>query len=150
MGKWITAGIVVVLAILIAFITCSYLFPDFRVATRDIAIVLLAVLQMISVFLMIALLCAILYVVNRVDKLARTTVVPKVNDLTIKVNEVLDTTKSIAGKVQDTTTTVGSTTSYVAERVVSPVIRVSSLFAGVRAAANTLAHRDDSPEEKQV
>jgi len=145
--KWIIIGVSVVTVILIAFIAAAYYFPDFRVATRDIAVTLLAVLQMISAILMIALLFGILYVVNALNRLARDTVLPKVDTISLKVNELLDTTKSIAGNVREASVTASSTTNYVAERVVSPVIRASGLLAGVRAAATTLARRGAEAEE---
>ena len=62
-------------------------------------------------------------------------------ELRAKLDGVVEHTQTIAGNFKDTTTTVSSTTSYVAERVVSPVIRVSGLLIGVRAAASFLARR---------
>ena len=53
MGKWIGIGLAVVAIITIAFIVAAYMFEDFRVATRDIAIVILAVFQMIGAILTI-------------------------------------------------------------------------------------------------
>ena len=145
MVKWIITGVVVVTLILIGFIVAAVVFPTFRVVSRDIAITLLAVLQMLGAILTVALLFAVLYAVNAVNKLARDTVVPKIDTVTNKVNELLDTTRTIAGNVRDASSTATSTTTYVAERVVSPVIRVSGLIAGVRAAATTLARRSSEP-----
>ena len=150
MVKWIIIGVSVVTVILIAFIAAAFYFPTFREASRDIAIVLLAVLQMISAILMISLLFGILYVINSLNKLARESVLPKIDTVSTKVNELLDTTKSIAGNVREASTTATSTTNYVAERVVSPVIRVSGMIAGVRAAATTLARRGADPDDAQV
>lgn len=143
LGKWIGIGLAVVGIITVAFIVAAYLFPDFRVATRDIAIVILAVFQMIGAILTIALLLAIIYAVRAINRLARETVMPKVDALSVKVDQLLDSTKMITGNIKDTTTTVSTTTVYVAEQVVSPVIRVSSLLAGVRAAATFLARRGE-------
>jgi hypothetical protein len=98
---------------------------------------------MIGALLTAALLVAILYAVFSIRSLAKDTVLPKVNQLTIKVDQLLDSTRSITGNVKDTTSAVSTTTVYVAERVVSPVIRVSSLMAGVRAAAAFLARRGE-------
>lgn len=141
MGKWIGIGIAIVAIITIAFIVCAYLFPDFRVATRDIAIVLLAIFQMIGALLTIALLVALLWAVNAVRSLASDTVLPKVSELTDKLDQVVEKTKSITDNVKTTTGSVSTTTVYVAEQVVAPVIRVSSVFAGVRAGAAFLARR---------
>lgn len=142
MGKWIGIGLAVLGLITIAFIVAAYLFPEFRIATRDIAVVILAVMQMIAVILMIAILLAIMYAVWTINRLARNTVLPKIDMLTGKLDQVIENTRSITANVKDTTTTASTTTVYIAEQVVSPVIRVASLLAGVRAAARFLARRD--------
>ena len=141
MGKWIGIGMAVIALITIAYIVAAYIFPDFREATRDIAIVILAVFQMIGAILTAALLLALLYSMVALEKLATQTVLPKVDLLTAKLDEVIEQTQAIAGNVKDTTMTVSTTTSYIADRVVSPVIRVSGLLIGVRAAASFLARR---------
>lgn len=149
MTKWIGIGLAVVGIIAIAFIVAAYIFPDFRVATRDIAIVILAVFQMIGAILTIALLLAVLYAVRAINRLAHETVVPKIDMLTGKLDSVIDTTRSITGNVKDTTATASATTVYIAEQVVSPVIRVASLASGVRAAARYLARRGAPPEPNE-
>ena len=141
MGKWIGIGLAVLGIILIAFIVAGYVFPLWAANTADIAIVILAVFQLISVILLIALLVALLWSVFAIKKLATQTVLPKVDLLTSKLDGVIEHTQAIAGNVKDTTMTVSTTTSYMAERVVSPVIRVSGLLIGVRAAASFLARR---------
>jgi uncharacterized protein YoxC len=146
LGKWIGIGLAAVGIIAVAFIVAAYIFPDFRIATRDIAIVILAVFQMIGAILMIALLLAIIFAVRAINRLARDTVIPKIDTLTAKLDGVIENTRSITGNVKDTTTTVSTTTVYMAERVVSPVIRVAGLVAGVRAAARFLARRGETPE----
>jgi hypothetical protein len=144
--KWISIGLAVVVIILIAFIVAAYLFPEFRVATRDITIVLLGVLNMISIVLMIVLLLAFLYTVVFIRRLTNDTIVPQITDLKIKLDNVIENTRGITTDVKDTTTTVSATTVYIAEKAVSPVIRVSGLLAGVRAAARYLARRDEASE----
>ena len=146
MVKWIGIGLAVVVAILVAFIVAAYIFPDFRVATRDIAIALLAVLTMISIILTIALLLAILYAVMFIRRLTNETIVPQIIDLKTKLDGVVENTREITGNVKDTTTTVSTTTVYIAEKAVGPIIRVAGLLAGVRAAARYLAQRDEAPE----
>lgn len=141
MTKWIGIGLAVVGVITIAFIVAAYFFPDFRVATRDIAIVILAVFQMIGALLTIALLLAVLYAVRAINRLAHETVVPKIDLLTGKIDGLLETTHSITNNVKDTTATASTTTVYIAEQVVAPVIRVASLMTGVRSAARYLARR---------
>ena len=151
--KWIGIGLGVVGLITIAFIVTAAIFPAFREASRDIAIVILAVFQMIGAILTIALLLAVLYAVNVIRNTAnqlqlrvQTDVMPKIDALHGKLDQIIDTTQSITTNVKDTTTTVSTTTSYVAEQVVAPVIRVSSLMAGARAAATFLARRG-APQE---
>ena len=143
MVKWIGIGLAIIGVITVAFIVAAYIFPDFRVATRDIAVVILAVFQMIGAILTAALLVAILYVTFYLRRLVRDTMLPKVDLLTGKLDGVLDNTRAITGNVKDTTANVTTTSSYVAERVVAPVIRVSGLVAGARAAATFLARRGE-------
>ena len=149
MTKWIGIGLAVVGIIAIAFIVAAYLFPDFRVATRDIAIVILAVFQMIGAILIIALLLAVMFAVRAINRLAKDTVIPKIDMLTGKLDAVIENTRSITGNVKDTTGTVSTTTVYVAEQVVSPIIRVAGLVAGVRAGARYLARRGVEQEPDQ-
>jgi uncharacterized membrane protein len=144
--KWIGIGIAVVVVILVAFIAAAYIFPDFRVATRDIAIVLLAVLTMISIILTIVLLLAIIYAVMFIRRLTNDTIVPQIADLKTKLDGVVANTRDITGNVKDTTTTVSTTTVYIAEKAISPIIRVAGLLAGVRAAARYVARRDEASE----
>jgi hypothetical protein len=141
LGKWIGIGLAVLGIILVAFIVAGYVFPAWAANTRDIAIVILVVFQLISVLLMITLLLALLFAVFYIRRLARETIVPRIEALNTKIDGVIDNTRAIAGNVKDTTASVTTTTSYVAEQVVTPVIRVSGLVAGARAAATFLARR---------
>jgi len=139
--KCIAIGFAAIIAIAIVYVIAAYNYPAFREATRDIAIVILAVFQMIGAILTAALLLALLFTVFYIRRLARDTVVPEIRELRAKLDGLIEHTQAITGSVKDTTTTVSTTTSYMAERVVSPVIRVSSLLIGVRAAASFLARR---------
>lgn len=136
-------GLAVLLIIAIAFIVAMYMFPDFRVATRDVAVVILALFQLIGTLISIAILFAVLYAVQAVDNVARQKLIPRVEGLSLKVDQLVDQSQAVANKVVDTTSTVSTTTNYMAEQVVSPLIRVSSMLAGVRAAVTYLARRDD-------
>ncbi|NWF78670.1 MAG: hypothetical protein HXY37_01330 [Chloroflexi bacterium] len=143
MFRWIGIGLGVLLLLLIAAIVGLFLAPPgVREAIRDIFIIVLGFFTLISTVLSIAVIFALLYVMNRVDKLARGSVLPKLDEAMAKMNEVLESTKTLAGNAKDTAGTVAGTTNFVAERVVSPIIRVSSLVTGVAAAATTLARRD--------
>lgn len=141
MGRWIGIALAVILVLTVAFIALLYIFPDFRTATRDVAVVISAFFQVIATILSAALLLAVLYAVRAINTLSQTTIIPKIDALTTKVDQVLDNGRTIAGNVQDTAATVSTTTSYVAEQVVSPFVRIASVAAGVRAAASYLANR---------
>ncbi|NTW97561.1 MAG: hypothetical protein HGB28_03330 [Oscillochloris sp.] len=143
MFKWVGIGVGTLTVLLIAFVVGSALAPaEFRAGTRDIFIVVVSVFQLISAILMVAILFAILFVINQLNKMAKTNVLPKVDEAMVKLNEVLDSTRSLASNVRDSASTATQTTTFMAERVVSPIIRISSLVTGVRAAATTLARRD--------
>ncbi|NTW02392.1 MAG: hypothetical protein HGA19_14125 [Oscillochloris sp.] len=143
MFKWVGIGVGTLTVLLLAFIVGSAFAPaEFRAGTRDIFIVIVSVFQLISAILTVALLIALLYAVNQINKVAKMNVLPKVDEAMVKLNEVLDSTRSLAGNVRDSASTATQTTAFMAERVVSPIIRISSLVTGVRAAATTLARRD--------
>lgn len=146
MVKWIGIGLGIVGVITIAFIVASYIFDTFRVETRDIAIVLVGVLVLVNAILLATLLLALLYVVYYVRQTFNNTVLPQVESLKGKLDQVIDTTGAITTNVRDTTATVSTTTTYVAEKAVAPVIRVSGLLAGVQAAAGYLARRGAPPD----
>jgi hypothetical protein len=72
---------------------------------------------------------------------------PEITKINTKLDELLDNTRAIVGNVRESSDTITTTTIYTAERVVTPIIRVSGLVAGVRAAASALARRDVQAEE---
>lgn len=146
-GKWIGLGVALIGLITIAFIVAAALFPEFRVISRDIAIVILAVFMMIGAILIIILLLAVLYAIKTLQSLTQKEVVPKMNTMIAKVNELLDITKTITTRVRDSADTATETTVFVAEQVASPIIRVSGVVAGVRAAASMLAHRGNGKNQ---
>lgn len=149
MFRWIGIGVGLLVAALVGFIVAAILLgPEFRGAWRDVFIVILAALQLIGAMLTIALLIAILWVVNQINQAARVNVLPKIDEAMVKMNDVLDSTRTLANNVRDSAGTATSTTTFVAERVVSPIIRISSLVTGVRTAATTLARRD-APEQRE-
>ena len=150
MFKWIGIGVGALTLLLIGFITAAIILPaGFREGARDIFIVILAALQLIGAILTIALLIAVLYVINQINLLAKTSVVPKVEVLTTKLDQVIENTRAITGNVRDSASTATNTTVFVAERVASPIIRLSSLMTGVRAAATALARRETGTNEEQ-
>lgn len=76
---------------------------------------------------MIALLAVLIYAVMALRTLASETVIPK-------VSQTLD-------QVKDSAVTAKNTSTYVAEGVATPLIKISSVAAGVKAAAVALARR---------
>lgn len=150
MFKWIGIGLGVLTLLLIAFIVGLFLAPTgVREAIRDIFIIILGFFTLVSTVLMIAVLLGLLYTMNRLEKLAGGSVLPKLDEAMLKMNEVLESTKTLASSAKDTASSAAGTTQFVSERVVSPIIRVSSLFTGVRAAATSLARRD-APERFDI
>jgi amino acid transporter len=140
--KWTKIGAILLAIVFIAYTVVALFFPELREALRDIAIVILAVFMMIAAVLAIVILIAVLYAVQTTNRLIQETVVPKFEATSGKLDEVLDNTRAIVGNARDSASTVTTTTVFTAEQVVSPIIRVSGLMAGVRAAASALARRD--------
>jgi succinate dehydrogenase hydrophobic anchor subunit len=127
--KWIfigVGGLVLVIAVLAGLLT----YFDGWVEAAYVAVVVLAVFEVFSVLLLIALLAALIGAVFAIRDLANNTVVPK-------VSQTLD-------QVKDTAAATKNTTAYVAEGVVTPLIKISSIAAGVRTAAVALARRNKS------
>lgn len=127
MKTWAIIGGVAAAVVLIAAIVLISIYNAWQTAAY-VSIVILAIFQLFSTLLMIALLGALLYAVLTLKDIASTTVMPK-------VDQTLD-------QVKDSASAAKNTTTYVAESVVSPIIKLSSLVAGVRVAAQALARRD--------
>jgi hypothetical protein len=148
--KWIGIGLGVLTLLLIAFIVGLFIAPvGVREAIRDIFIIILGFFLLVTTVMSIAVLLGLLYTMNRLEKLAGNSVLPKLDEAMLKMNEVLDSTRTLAASAKDTASNAVGTTQFVSERVVSPIIRVSSLFTGVRAAATSLARRD-APERFDI
>jgi uncharacterized membrane protein len=124
---WLIIGGIVSVALIVALIVLITIYDAWYTAAL-VSIVILAIFEVFSVLLLIALLAALIYAVIAIRDLANNTVVPK-------VNETLD-------QVKDSAAAAKNTTSYVAEGVVTPLIKISSLAAGVRTAAIALARRN--------
>ena len=127
MKKWLIIGGVVFAVLIIGLIVLISV-SDAWATARDVSVVILAIFQMISTLLMIALLAVLIYAVMALKSLASETVVPK-------MSQTLD-------QVRDTAATAKNTSTYVAQGVVTPLIKISSVAAGVRAAAVALARRN--------
>jgi hypothetical protein len=124
--KWLIIGGVVFAILIIGLIVLISLNNAWATA-RDVSVVILAIFEMISTLLMIALLGVLIYAVMALRTLASETLIPK-------VSQTLD-------QVKDSALTAKNTTTYVAEGVVTPLIKISSVAAGVKAAAVALARR---------
>ena len=131
MKKWLIIGGVVFTALVIGLIVLISV-NDAWATARDVSIVILAIFSMISTLLTIALVATLIYAVMALRTLASETVVPK-------VSQTLD-------QVKDSAVAAKNTTTYVAQGVATPLIKLTSVAAGVRAAAVALARR--SPPER--
>ena len=131
MKRWLILGGILFAALVIGLIVLISVTNAWATA-RDVSIVILAIFEMISTLLMITLLAVLIYVLMALRSLASETVVPK-------VSQTLD-------QVRDTAVTAKSTSTYVAQGIVTPLIKISSVAAGVRAAAIALARR--TPPER--
>lgn len=150
MFKWIGIGLGVITLVMVgAIVGLFFAPPGVREAIRDIFVIITGFFFLVSVVMLIAVMLGLLYTMNRIEKLAGTNVLPKLDEAMLKMNEVLESTKTLAASAKDTASNAAGTTQFVSERVVSPIIRVSSLFTGVRAAATSLARRD-APERFDV
>jgi predicted PurR-regulated permease PerM len=143
LSRWINIGLAILGILTVAFIGLLYWLPDFRTATRDVAVIILALFSMIGTILSIALLLSLVYTVQAINRTAQNSLIPRIDQLASKLDQVMDSGRQIAGNVQDTTSSVSTTTSYVAEQVVTPFVRLGGLLAGVRAAATYLARRGE-------
>jgi hypothetical protein len=129
--KWLIIGGVIFIVLIIGLIVLISVNDAWDTA-RDVSVVILAIFEMISTLLMIALLAVLIYAVMALRTVASETVLPK-------VSQTLD-------QVKDTAATAKNTTTYVAQGVATPLIKISSVAAGVKAAAIALARR--SPPER--
>ena len=125
--KWLIIGGVIFAVLIVGLIVLISL-NDAWATARDVSVVILAIFEMISTLLMIALLAVLIYAVMALKSVATESLMPK-------VNQTLE-------QVKDTAATAKNTSTYVAEGVVTPLIKISSVAAGVRAAAVALARRN--------
>ncbi len=147
MMVWIIIGLMVLLLIGVGLFYVAWVYDGVRQTARDVAIIVLATFQMIGAVLTVVMIVALLYAIRKIQHLISHAVIPKVDATMVKVDEVLDHSRAISGNVRESVETTTTTTVFVAEQVVSPVIRVSSLIAGVRAAVKSLARHDADSHE---
>lgn len=135
MKKWLIIGAIVGLVLTVGLLWL-FIAQEWLDEVRDIAVIVLALFQLISTLLMIVLLAALVIGVSELRRLAREQITPKVND-------TLENVKAVSGTARETT-------AYIAEGVVSPFIKLASLTAGVRAGARVLAQRRVKHEQGEV
>lgn len=127
MKKWLIIGGVVFAVLIIGLIVLISVADAWDTA-RDVSVVILAIFEMISTLLMIGLIAVLIYAVMALRAIASETILPK-------VSQTLD-------QVKDTAATAKNTSTYVAQGVATPLIKLSSVAAGVKAAAVALARRN--------
>lgn len=133
MKKWLIIGGVVILILAIG-VPWLLLANGWHDEVRDLAIILVALFHLISVTIMIILLAVILVIVNELRSLAKDKIEPQVRD-------VMENVKGITENAKSTSVTAKQAASYIAEGVVSPVIKAAGLMAGVKAGAKALARQ---------
>jgi hypothetical protein len=101
---------------------------------RDIAIVILAIFNIVQAIVLTALF-AVIFILIR-----------KVLQLWPKIEAIIDKVSDTTGTVADTTHTVSATTSYVTGNVVAPLIKFIAFIAGVRQALVVLLSGPKVPE----
>lgn len=145
MGKWIGVAVAILVLLFIGYIVAAAVFPEFRVISRDIAIFLLALTGLFALIIVVAILAAILYAVNALNRTMQKQVIPQIAALNVKLDRVVDDAMVVSTNAKDTVASVSTSTIYVAEQVVTPLIRARSMFAGLRAALMYIARRE-TPE----
>lgn len=118
-GRQIFVIVLIVIMVLVAIMTLTYglvTHPEFTSILRDISIIVLALVTMItSIFLAILLV--------------------QLQSLIVLLREEI---QPILESVNETAGTVKGTTAFVSDAVVSPMIKVASYAAGVRSTVRTL------------
>lgn len=141
MNRWLAIGGLVFVVISLVFIILSIIYPGFREAVRDLAIILLALFQLLGAIIMALVAVALLFAVKAIDNTARGTLIPKLEELSLKVDELLAKTSSVTDDVKKTSASVATTVTIISEQVVKPAIQVSSYVTGIKAAISVLSQR---------
>jgi len=124
---FILAGGLLVLLIIVAFLLYHW---DGLQRLRDMAIVFLAALFVVTVLLLAALVGVFAYLALVMkDKL-----IPVLEELTRTAGELTQTAQRVKG-----------TTEFVSEQVASPIIGAAKTFARMRAMAKAATGRDGEP-----
>ncbi len=121
---FILAGGLLVILIIVAFLLYHW---DGLVRLRDMAIVFLAALFVVTVLLLAAMVGIFAYV----SLLMKDKLIPVLEELTRTAGELTQTAQRVKG-----------TTEFVSEQVASPIIGIAKNFARMRAMAKAATNRD--------
>ena len=141
MTRWLAIGGGIFVLLCIIFVVLTVIYPGFREVVRDLSIILLALFQLIGAIAMALVAVAILYAVKAIDTTARVSLIPKLEEISTKVDDILAKTSSVTDDVKKTTASVSTAAEIISQEVVKPAIQISSLFSGVKAAATVLGQR---------
>jgi hypothetical protein len=141
MTRWLAIGGGIFVLLCIIFVVLTVIYPGFREVVRDLSIILLALFQLIGAIAMALVAVAILYAVKAIDTTARVSLIPKLEEISTKVDDILVKTSSVTDDVKKTTASVSTAAEIISQEVVKPAIQISSLFSGVKAAATVLGQR---------
>ncbi len=151
-GLYVGIFFAVLLLVLIGMGVYSIFNPGFREGWRDISIAVGSVFLMVVSSLGVVLLITILFIIKQISDQLQLKVIPRVEQvsgrldgISGRVEEIVGTTQGVIGNVRESSDALTSTTNFAAEKVVTPIIRVGGLMAGVQAFARTLAQRDTPP-----
>jgi hypothetical protein len=141
MTRWLAIGGGVFVLLCIIFVVLTVIYPGFREVVRDLSIILLALFQLIGAIAMALVAVAILYAVKAIDTTARVSLIPKLEEISTKVDDILAKTSSVTDDVKKTTASVSTAAEIISQEVVKPAIQISSMFSGIKAVATVLGQR---------
>ena len=141
MNRYMLIGGGILVLITITLVVLAVIYPGFREALRDFSIIILALFQLIGAVVLALVAIALLYAVKAIDKSTRVTLVPKLEELSNKLDDVLANAKSVTADVKKSTAAVSTTVSIITEEIVGPAIRISSYLEGFKAASTLIGQR---------
>jgi len=141
MNRYMAIGGGILALITITLVVLAVIYPGFREALRDFSIIILALFQLIGAIVMALVAIALLFAVKAIDKSTRLTLVPKLEELSSKLDDVLANTKSVTADVKKSTAAVSTTVSIITDEIVGPAIKFSGYVEGIKAATALIGQR---------
>ena len=141
MNRSLLIGGAILAVVVVVIIVLAIIYPGFREALRDFSIIILALFQLIGAVVMALVAIALLYAVRAIDKSTRLTLVPKLEELSTKLDDVLANTKSVTADVKKSTAAVTTTVSIISEEIVGPAIKLSGYISGLKAVSTLITPR---------